>query len=357
MEKMEEGITRKLHEMEINRNEMRQEKKDAKESLGAGAEAGNGPPNGSMEQLQDVIVLGGREPHGHSLGSAERYIFREGRWIELPSMNTPRSFLSSVVVDNEIVVSGGDTGTVMTDSIETLNLDEIPLHWITSPAKLPVPLSGHSTVIYQGKLIVIGGHDDSQGRNSDKIYEVLLSPPYSTEVLSSLPQPRGWHGAEMVDGKIFIFGGGRNPTVPSNHVLVYNPVTNQCSEMPNLPYRVQGMATVCQGSKVILLGGVDGESEELDRVIMYDTRSGETTRLPAMRHRRGGCSAVITRSDDCSAAMSTDTCIVALGCLNNEENTVEFYNFRTHTWNNMPPTTVAREFCATIVSSETFESD
>ena len=137
-----------------------------------------------------IIVIGGRGQEGESLRSVEAYIFLEGRWLGLPAMNTPRSFMSSVVVDQEVIVSGGDTGDAITDTIEVLNFAETPLQWRISPAKLPVPLSAHQTVAYRRKLIVIGGHDGNEGRNSDKIYEVLLSPPYTTTTLSLLPQPR-----------------------------------------------------------------------------------------------------------------------------------------------------------------------
>ena len=174
-----------------------------------------------------IIVIGGRGQEGESLRSVEAYIFLEGRWIGLPAMNTPRSFMSSVVVGQEVIVSGGDTGDAITDTTEVLNLAETPLQWKMSPAKLPVPLSAHQTVAYRRKLIVIGGHDGNEGRNSDKIDEVLLSPPYTTTTLSLLPQPRAWHGAELVNDRVFILGGGRNSGVPNDDVLVYSLSENR----------------------------------------------------------------------------------------------------------------------------------
>ena len=208
-------------------------------------------------------------------------------------MNTPRSFASSVLVGNEIVVSGGDIGDTITDSIEILNLDETPLQWITSLAKLPAPLSAHRTVAYQGKLIVIGGYNHRREAISQIISEVFLTPLYSTRMLWFLPQPRAWHGAELVNDKIFIFGGGDTPITPQDDVFVYDLRANRCSEeMAALPYPVQGMATVRWGNKVLLLGGVNEREEELDDVISYDTESGETTRLPRMTQKRGGCCAL-----------------------------------------------------------------
>jgi hypothetical protein len=313
-------------------------------------------PSRLMEK-HDFIVLGGRGQDGQSLKSVERFIFREGRWIELPTMNTPRSFASSVLVGNQIIVSGGDIGDTITDSIEILNLDETPLQWITSPAKLPFPLSAHRTVAYQGKLIVIGGYNHRHEEISQIISEVFLTPPYSTRMLWFLPQPRAWHGAELVNDKIFIFGGGSTPITPQDDVFVYDPRANRCSEMAALPYPVQGMATVRWGNKVLLLGGVNEREEELDDVISYDTESGETTRLPRMTQKRGGCCAVNTPTVDTSSACSSDTStdtLVALASLRSL-NTVERYDFHSHAWQDMPPTREAREFCTAVVSPVNFE--
>ena len=311
-------------------------------------------PRSQLLESKDVIVIGGRGQDGQSLKSVERFIFRVGRWIKLPPMNTPRSFAASVVVDNKIIVSGGDTGAALTDTIEILNLDETPLQWITSAAKLWVPLSAHRTVVYQGKLIVIGGFTGV--RISIQIYEVLLTPAYSTTGVTFLPQGRAWHGAELVNDKIFIFGGGTNPINPINDVFVYDLSRNERSVIGQLPYRVQGMATVRSGNKVLLLGGVDETEQELDHVITYDTQSGEMRRLSPMRQKRGGCCAVLSPTVDTSAGCSSNTptdTLVALGNLQ-QLNTVESYDFHSHAWRDMPPTREARELCTAVVSPINF---
>ena len=47
----------------------------------------------------------------------EGYIFPEEKWIGLPAINNPHSFMLSVVVDPEVIVSGGDPGDAVTDTI------------------------------------------------------------------------------------------------------------------------------------------------------------------------------------------------------------------------------------------------
>ncbi len=159
-----------------------------------------------------------------------------------------------------------------------------------------------------------------------------------------------------MNDKIFIFGGGTNPINPVNDVLVYDLSTNEWSVIGQLPYRVQGMATVHSGNKVFLLGGVDETEQELDHVITYDIESGETTTLPPMTQRRGGSCASIIPADDTSAGCSSDTptdTLVALGSLQ-QLNTVESYDFHSHAWRDMPPTREARELCTAVVSPKNF---
>ena len=100
-----------------------------------------------MANGNDIIVIGGERTDGTILRSVEAYSCGQDEWIELPQMNIPRSCLSSVVVGNEIIVSGGkttgNTGDAITDTIEVLDLAETPLQWTVSRARLPVPLSAH----------------------------------------------------------------------------------------------------------------------------------------------------------------------------------------------------------------------
>ena len=304
------------------------------------------PSPTSLMALRPLIVIGGRGQEGQSLRSVEGYIFHENRWIAFPAMNIPRSFASSVVVGNEIVVSGGDTGPAITDTIEVLNLAEAPLQWRMSPARLPVPLSAHQTVVYKERLIVIGGHDGNEGRNSDTIYEILLAAPYTSRILLFMPIPVAWHGAELMGDAIFIFGGGRSHSVTTSNVFVYNLVRNTLNERQSLPRALKGMATVRQEQSVAVVGGLDSNDQELNEVFMYDTRSGGRRSLPQMSEERGGCTAAISIIFDTSGF--TDALFV-LGSMRSL-NTVEGYSFGSHRWIDMPPTSEAREFCSMVIA-------
>ena len=305
-----------------------------------------------VRKQQGVVVIGGRSRRGQSLQSVEMYSLSRGRWIELPEMNIPRAFHSSVVVGHEIIVSGGDVGDSVTDSIEILNLDQTPLQWKISDARLPVPLCAHQTVVYEGKLIIIGGYNDHEAKVSNKIYDIPLTVPHTPRDLCSLPQARAWHGAELVNDKVYIFGGGKIPAVTYGDILVYDISRNCCSKIGELPYPVQGMATVRRGNRVFLIGGVDETEQELDEVIKYHILVGKTTKLSRMNAKRGGCCAVIGVTPDMSTGCSlhaTTSTLVVLGSLQHF-NAVEGYDFQKCTWKDMAPTKECRSFCTAIAS-------
>ena len=299
---------------------------------------------------RQIVAAGGRGNGGQSLSSVEGYSSDQQKWLDLPAMNTERSFASCVVCGKKVFLSGGDTGSAITDIIEFFNLGEILPQWKTFPARLPVPLSAHQTVVHEGKLIVIGGHDGNEGKNSSTIYEMSLEEPYTTRILGNLVTPVAWHRAEIVGGKIFIFGGERSPGCATSAVFVYNLDEGTFHEMRALPHAMAGMATVTRGQSVVVVGGVGDNEQKLSAVFTYDTLSGEHHSLPQMNEISGPCSAVIGVTLDTSASCPSDTysdTLVVLGCPSSP-NTVEGYNFDTHTWRAMAPTRVARKFCSVV---------
>ena len=230
----------------------------------------------TLDESQDVIVIGGCDQYGESLRSVEGYQLPDGTSFEFPAMNKSRSFMACVVDGQNVIVSGGQSdGHTITCTIEGLNSAQTPLRWEVYDFRLRVGLCGHAMVVHAGKLIVVGGFDDSTGENSDEIYEISLTPPHRARYRNFLPQPRAGHGVVLANGKIFIFGGGRNPWSHADDVWVYNISQNRCCAINNLPYPVQGMATTRTGNTVMLLGGSDEEDDEMRDVISYDIESGK----------------------------------------------------------------------------------
>ena len=272
----------------------------------------------STQQLRppfnhDIFIMGGRDGNYKITNYVERFCCKEGRWVDVTPMIVPRESASSVVVDNQIIVSGGsvDIGkgnSKPTDCIEILNLAKRPFQWKMSDAKLPFPPYYHRTFLYKRKLIVVC---------TTKIFQVQLSAPYAVKELYtvSLSLLSGFE-AELVNEKIHIFGD-------HGAVLVYDLVANETRVMPSLPFGLVDTSTVVLGNKVVLLGGAKSAygnytKERTSDVIMYDTETGESEILPDMKHTRVNSSAVVV-----------DGMIVVMG---GHYNSVEYYDFRTNTW-------------------------
>ena len=100
------------------------------------------------------------------------------------------------------------------------------------------------------------------------------------------------------------------------------------------------MSTVTWGNTIVVLGGVDKNNDVLNDVIMYDTETGQSERLPSLRHKRRGHCAVIMHD-----------VIIVLGGWNKEEgylNSVETFTMGSTKWRELPGMKEKRQ-CATAV--------
>ena len=111
-------------------------------------------------------------------------------------MMKPRSEASSFFYESQMVVTGGFIGSGRTDSIERMNIQDRPGHWMDFPVNLPGKMCGHKVVCYEDRLIVIGGYGDQ--KIFDAIHEIELVLPYSKKVLSRMPRPRYRHGVNLL---------------------------------------------------------------------------------------------------------------------------------------------------------------
>jgi hypothetical protein len=148
---------------------------------------------------QKIFVCGGNDGKTN-FNSVESYSWPENSWTMETAMKETRSAPSAFAHGREIYVSGGSNGSKVTDSIETLNVDEEHFEWRESPVTMPLKCRGHKMVCHQNSAILTGG--DSDGDNvSDGIYEISLDPPHNSKLLTRMPEPRCLHGCEIVDNQ------------------------------------------------------------------------------------------------------------------------------------------------------------
>ena len=287
---------------------------------------------------QKIFVCGGSDDKT-LLNSVESYSWPDNSWRLEPAMNEKRSAHSAFVLDREIFVSGGWTGTKFTDSIEILNVDEENLKWKppqTPQSKMPIKGHGHKMVYHENSVIHTGGLQEN-GHISTGIYEISLNPPHNTKLLAKMPQPRCFHGCEIIDNQVLVAGGKTSQYVKDtkNTVYAYDLNNGELKTLPPLPSPVTAMATVSYKGNVILIGGVDDDGKTLNTVMIYNVKTGKIKMLPCLNHKRALCAAVITGN-----------VIVVMGGYDYETNTrlnsVEFLDLSTNVWRELSPMTTKR---------------
>ena len=272
---------------------------------------------------EDILIVDGVD--------TEIYSWEKNGWYEVSKMNEIHYGASSFIYNDQLFVVGG----VDTKTIETLDLNELPLKWTECPAEPPYEGDDHQTVLYKQHIIHIGGYNYDQNRQSDMISELQLTSPVITmKKLCQMPEPRSCHGVEIFEDKVMILGGeGRNEH-PLNSVLEFDVKKNECKEMPPLPHPLTRMATVRWRDQVVVLGGRDKDRHALSDAFMYDCKAGKTTALPSMLEKRVKCSAVITGN----------TIVVMGGANEKGENlsSVECFTMGGSTWEYLPAMNEAR---------------
>ena len=300
------------------------------------------PVSSSIHNLQaEIVVAGGRDGRFYHT-SVEVFNMATKTWRLLSEMNECRARASSVSYQGHMILTGGLFDLWSRDSVEELNLAQHDGHWIKSKFKLPLELQDHVCVVYQNRLLVIGG-SRGFGTTYNSIYEIQLNPPYTSKLLTRMPRSVSLHGAELVNNKIYIFGGFMSQFARDaiDSVLVFDPTTNNCTELQPLPFAVSEMATITWKDNVVVLGGMNKEGCVLDTVILYNVTTGSHRMLPSMKMKRYGCTAV-TIGDN----------IVVMGGSGDdfkELNSVECYNFDTNTWTEFPAMIKARVLATAVV--------
>jgi hypothetical protein len=293
--------------------------------------------NTASGDKENIIVAG-----GSGTDSVEMFNWRQRTWSPLQSLPKKRFGLTSFVYHNHVTIAGGRCSGYVDDMVR-MNINPNPdlsTHWSECPVKLPSKLGFHSSVLYNDQLIVTGGFNGFAV--SDCIDEVQLTPPYIAKTLSRMPEPRLYHSTQLFDDSLLIVGGSTTGSYENNlsSVVLYDIKKKECKQLAPLPYEVSEMATVRWGDNIIVLGGRDKRGNELDTVIIYNVKTEQSCMLPPMRCKRRRCTAVVIGNN-----------IVVLGGKDEQARdlkSVEAFNFESYTWQELPEMSQAR-WCHTAV--------
>ena len=295
-----------------------------------------------LDREPKVVVAGGQGiKAGHSV---EMFSLATKTWTPLQPMKESHGEASSVVYNNQIVVTGGSSKSMEKLSLNAVQVDQ-SIQWENILAELPGRLSGHRSVVYNRRLIVIGGFDYDTRAYSNSITEISLVPPYTSKLLATMSEGRYHHGVAIFGDKIFILGGRVEKeliTSATRSVTMYDITKNTFQGLAPLPYPVDQMATVkWDDDNVMIMGGEDRNGKSLNSVLMYNIKTQESHRLPNMKYKRKACVAAVVR----------DTVIVIGGIDEKGKvlKSVEGFRFDCNSWEELPPMHEARCFATPVV--------
>ena len=300
----------------------------------------SGAASGGREN-QHIFVAG-----GDGKNSVEIFNYPQRLWSLLKPMPVHHTKATSFVYNNHVTLAGGSCGSQCRDNMIRMNVHPAPdlsISWSYFAAKLPARMRSHSSVVYKDSLFVTGGYNVDQSVFFDCIHEVELKPPYTVELLSKMSEPRAGHSTVLCDDSILIFGGVKimNYKGSLSSVLSYDIKNNKLQQLPELPYPVSQMATVKWGEDVVIIGGVDKNGKVLNKVIIYNVKTGNRHMLPPMLHERYGCMAVVIEN--------TIVVLGGEGWRLNSLKSVESFSFDRYTWEELPDMKERRVFATAVV--------
>lgn len=210
-----------------------------------------------------------------------------GAWGRRAELAEANSEMSVADLDGKIYVLGGYPSSRV--SVRTVQVyDPVTNSWrLTTP--LPVALNHTMAASVNGKLYLIGGQPTATGAGPfvNTTYEY---DPATERWAAKAPMPteRGGGAAAVLNGKIYV-AGGRPPR--GNDFAVYDPDTNSWQTLANLPTQRNHLGAATIGGKIYVIGGRFGagfESEQTDRIEIFDPATNRWTTGAPMPHPRGG---------------------------------------------------------------------
>jgi N-acetylneuraminic acid mutarotase len=163
--------------------------------------------------------------------SSAAFAQETGTWVAESQYNfTPRSDLSSAVVNGKIYVMGGDYYGAPTNILEVYdpvtNLWSTPVTTGTFTAR-----DSHTSAVVNGKIYVMGGYDASSPNAMTKL-EVFdpATNTWSAPATTGTFTGRGGLSSAVVNGKIYVMGGSHSGLANTSNTLeVFDPATNSWS--------------------------------------------------------------------------------------------------------------------------------
>jgi N-acetylneuraminic acid mutarotase len=224
-----------------------------------------------------LYVIGGFDAVGNSLSSV--YVFDGSAWTAGPGLPLGLDHTASATLGDHIYVAGGHSFS--RDSRRTFRLDGAS--WVEL-APMNHARGGHTLLAAGGRLYAIGGNIGAATNVAPA--EVYDPQTNQWSDLPALPTPRN-HVSGFVYGPDICAAGGRSPNTA--RVDCFNLESQSWVRLPDLPAPTSGAGAVTlDNGDVIVMGGQDaGEARIVDQFARLPSSNQWTLGSPMLVPRHG----------------------------------------------------------------------
>lgn len=197
-----------------------------------------------------LFVLGGYRRDGSP--SRNAYVYRDGRWLALPRMPSPRAAAGAAVVRGRIVVAGGverRTGRRLARS--ALAFDLTAWRWQRIPG--PTAREHLGVTALAGVVYAVAGRTSGLDTNV-ALLESWRPGDRRWTRLPAVPDARGGTGAAALRGQV-VSVGGEELAGTIGEVYAYRASARRWGRLEDLPTPRHGLGVVAFGGTVFVLGG------------------------------------------------------------------------------------------------------
>jgi|GEM_PF-2693543 len=251
-----------------------------------------------------LFVFGGFNTNDFVSSTSQRvsiYDLATNTWKRVGDMPTKLTHSPAVVDGHNVYFIGGYDGLHPQNygTSTVWKYDTLKDAWTTF-TPLPVPKGAGAAVLLGREIHFFGGMNQNRTINSGDHFVINLDAPNPTwRTAASMPNPRNHLGGAGINGKIYAVGGQQfeeSSVIVQTDVHVYDPVTNQWTQVASLPNPRSQMnaATFVMDNRIIVAGGEDYYDHALADVTAYDPTTNSWTALtPLPTPRRSGVAGLI----------------------------------------------------------------
>eukprot|EP01083_Nonionella_stella_P168089 566503_1 len=165
-----------------------------------------------------LFVVAGGDPATNIL---QIYNISDGEWvINAPNLNHVRRGISCIVSGSSLFAIGGYTGSVVLDSIEVLDLTDVPQiqakAWQYFGDTLTKTLDSTRSVLYGNDILVIGGYTSPTSPDPCTDVHIILTETEECVLWDTLQTAVSLASSIIIFDTLYVFGGTKQSGAGSN---------------------------------------------------------------------------------------------------------------------------------------------